>query len=90
MVKIPISMFFEIQNGLAKSLESYKNSETNLMFPRCHFIRSEEDKDAFVEDYITTALISTLRIIVKAIENNKRIFTLNGNVSFNLFICIML
>jgi len=56
------------------------------MFPRCHYIRTEEDKDAFVEDYITTALISTLKIIVKAIENNKRIFTANGNVSFNLIV----
>jgi len=56
------------------------------MFPRCHYIRSEEDKDAFVEDYIITALISTLKIIVKAIENNKRIFTANGNVSFNLIV----
>jgi len=56
------------------------------MFPRCHYIRSEEDKDAFVEDYITTALISTLKIIVKAIENNKKIFTANGNVSSNLIV----
>jgi len=56
------------------------------MFPRCHYIRSEEDKDSFVEDYIITALISTLKIIVKAIENNKRIFTENGNVSFSLIV----
>lgn len=50
------------------------------MFPRCHYIRSEADSDAFVEDYITTALISTLKIIVKAIENNKKMFATNGNV----------
>jgi len=56
------------------------------MFPRCHYIRSEEDKNAFVDDYIITALISTLKIIVKAIENNKRIFTENGNVSFKLIV----
>jgi len=54
------------------------------MFPRCHYIRSEADSEAFVEDYITTSLISTLKIIVQAIENNKMIFTANGNVSFNL------
>lgn len=54
------------------------------MFPRCHYIRSEADNDAFVEDYIATALVSTLKIIVKAIENNKIIFTANGNVSFDL------
>ncbi|XP_060881988.1 tubulin glycylase 3A-like [Metopolophium dirhodum] len=75
---------FCTKNGLAKSLESYNNAETNLMFPRCHYIRSEEDKDAFVEDYITTALISTLKIIVKAIENNKRIFTANGNIPYKM------
>ncbi|CAI6354325.1 unnamed protein product [Macrosiphum euphorbiae] len=75
---------FCTKNGLAKSLESYNNSETNLMFPRCHYIRSEEDKDAFVEDYITTALISTLKIIVKAIENNKKIFNANGNIPFKM------
>jgi len=69
---------------LAQCLESYKNAETNLMFPRCHFIRNEADSDAFVEDYITTALVSTLKIIVKAIESNKKMFAANGNVSFNL------
>jgi len=65
---------------LAQCLESYKNAVTNLMFPRCHYIRSEADSDAFVEDYITTALVGTLKIIVKSIENNKRIFNANGNV----------
>lgn len=54
------------------------------MFPRCHYIQTEADSDAFVEDYITTALVSTLKIIVKAIENNKKIFAANANVSFNL------
>jgi hypothetical protein len=58
------------------------------MFPRCHYIRNEADNDAFVEDYITTALVSTLKFIVKAIENNKRIFTANGNVSLNLIVSI--
>jgi len=66
---------------LAQCLESYKNAQTNLLFPRCHFIRTEADSDAFVEDYITTALVSTLKIIVKAIENSKKIFDANGNVS---------
>jgi len=56
------------------------------MFPRCHHIQSEADKIAFVEDYITTALVSTLKIIVKAIENKKKIFTESGNVSFNLIL----
>jgi len=78
--------YFEIQNGLAQCLESYKNVQTNLMFPRCHYIRNEADSDAFVEDYIITALVSTLKIIVKAIENNKRIFNVNGNVSFDLIV----
>jgi len=54
------------------------------MFPRCHYIRTEADSDAFVEDYITTALVSTLKIIVKAIENNKNMFTTDGNVCINL------
>ncbi|KAE9521600.1 hypothetical protein AGLY_018004 [Aphis glycines] len=75
---------FCTKNGLAQSLECYKNVKSNLMFPRCHYIRSEEDKDAFVEDYIITALISTLKIIVKAIENNIRIFTENGNIPFKM------
>jgi len=56
------------------------------MFPRCHYIRSEADSEAFVEDYITTALVSTLKIIVQAIENNKMIFTANGNVSLNFIV----
>jgi len=56
------------------------------MLPRCHYIRSEEDKNAFVDDYMITALIDTLKIIVKGIENNKRIFTENGNVSFKLIV----
>ncbi|XP_003244151.1 tubulin glycylase 3A isoform X2 [Acyrthosiphon pisum] len=73
-----------VKNGLAQCLESYKNAVTNLMFPRCHYIRSEADSDAFVEDYITTALISTLKIIVKAIENNKKIFTTNGNIPYTI------
>ncbi|XP_060868327.1 tubulin glycylase 3A-like [Metopolophium dirhodum] len=75
---------FCTKNGLAQCLESYKNAVTNLMFPRCHYIRSEADSDAFVEDYITTALISTLKIIVKAIENNKKIFTTNGNIPYTI------
>jgi len=58
------------------------------MFPRCHYIRNEADSDAFVEDYITTALVSTLKIIVKAIENNKRIFNVNGNVSFDSIVSV--
>ncbi|XP_022176617.1 tubulin glycylase 3A-like [Myzus persicae] len=73
---------FCTKNGLAQCLESYKNAETNLMFPRCHYIRTEADSDAFVEDFITTALVSTLKIIVKAIENNKRMFTENGNIPY--------
>jgi len=56
------------------------------MFPRCHYIRSEADSEAFMEDYITTALVSTLKIIVQAIENNKMIFTANGNVSLNFIV----
>lgn len=56
------------------------------MFPRCYYIRSEADNEAFVEDYITTALISILKIIVKSIEYNKMIFTKNGKVSFNLIL----
>ncbi|XP_026821173.1 tubulin glycylase 3A-like [Rhopalosiphum maidis] len=75
---------FCTKNGLAQCLESYKHFVTNLMFPRCHYIRSDADSDAFVEDYITTALVSTLKIIVKAIENNKTIFTSNGNIPYNL------
>ncbi|CAH1731502.1 unnamed protein product [Aphis gossypii] len=75
---------FCTKNGLAQSLQCYKNVKSNLMFPRCHYIRSEEDKVAFVEDYIITALISTLKIIVKAIENNIRIFTENGNIPFKM------
>ncbi|KAL5245423.1 hypothetical protein ACI65C_012833 [Semiaphis heraclei] len=71
-------------NGLAQCLESYKNADTNLMFPRCHFIRTEADSDAFVEDYITTALVSTLKIIVKSIENSKKIFDANGNIPYNI------
>jgi len=51
------------------------------MFPRCHYIRSEADSDAFIEDYITTALVSTLKIIVKGIEDNKKMFSSNGNVT---------
>jgi len=58
------------------------------MFPRCHYIRSKADSEAFVEDYITTALVSTLKIIVQAIENNKMIFTENGNVSLNFIVCL--
>ncbi|XP_025191717.1 tubulin glycylase 3A-like [Melanaphis sacchari] len=75
---------FCTKNGLAQCLEYYKNSVTNLMFPRCYYIRSEADRDAFVEDYITTALVSTLQIIVKAIENNRNIFTINGNIPYNI------
>lgn len=71
---------------MAQCLEYYNNSVTNLMFPRCHYIRSEADSEAFVEDYITTALVSTLKIIVQAIENNKMIFTANGNVSLNFIV----
>lgn len=71
---------------MAQCLESYKNGESNLMFPRCHYIRTETDSEAFVEDYITTALVSTLKIIVKAIENNRRIFSTKGNVYFNLIV----
>jgi len=58
------------------------------MFPRCHYNRSKVDIEAFVEDYITTALVSTLKIIVQAIENNKMIFTANGNVSFNFIVTV--
>ncbi|XP_025195685.1 tubulin glycylase 3A-like [Melanaphis sacchari] len=75
---------FCTKDGLAQCLEYYKNSVTNLMFPRCHYIRSEADIEAFVDDYITTALISTLKIIVLAIENNKMIFTKNGNIPYTL------
>jgi len=38
----------------------------------------------FLEDYIITALVGTLKIIVQAIEKNKRIFSETGNVSHNL------
>ncbi|XP_029348656.1 tubulin glycylase 3A-like isoform X1 [Acyrthosiphon pisum] len=75
---------FCTKDGLAQCLESYKNAETNLMFPRCHYIRTEADSDAFVEDYITTALVSTLKIIVKSIENNKNMFTADGNIPYKL------
>ncbi|CAI6344638.1 unnamed protein product [Macrosiphum euphorbiae] len=75
---------FCTKDGLAQCLEYYKNSVTNLMFPRCHYIRSEADSEAFVEDYITTALVSTLKIIVQAIENNKVIFTANGNIPYTI------
>ncbi|CAH1731116.1 unnamed protein product [Aphis gossypii] len=74
---------FCTKTGLAQCLELYKNSVTNLMFPRCHYIRSEADSDAFIEDYITTALVSTLKIIVKGIENNKKMFSSNGNIPYN-------
>jgi len=53
------------------------------MFPRCHYIRNEVDYDAFLEDYIITALVGTLKIIIQAIEKNKRIFSETGNVSRN-------
>ncbi|KAE9542612.1 hypothetical protein AGLY_002523 [Aphis glycines] len=71
---------FCTKDGLAQCWEYYKNSVTNLMFPRCHYIRSEAGIDTFVEDYITTALVSTLKIIVHAIQNNKMIFSANGNI----------
>lgn len=83
-----LNIYFETQDGLAQCWEYYKNSVTNLMFPRCHYIRSEAGIDAFVEDYITTALVSTLKIIVHAIENNKMIFSANGNVSFNFIVTV--
>ncbi|XP_060851495.1 tubulin glycylase 3A-like [Rhopalosiphum padi] len=75
---------FCTKDGLAQCLEYYKNSKTNLMFPRCHYNRSKVDIEAFVEDYITTALVSTLKIIVQAIENNKMIFTANGNIPYTI------
>lgn len=56
------------------------------MFPRCHYIRNEADYDAFMEDYITTALIGTLKTIVQAIGENKKILSSNGNVRFSLII----
>lgn len=70
-----------LQNGLAQCLENYKHTVSNLMFPRCHYIRTNEDYDAFVDDYVTTALIGTLKIVVKAIGKNRTIFSLNGTVS---------
>lgn len=73
-------MIKHLQNGLAQCLLSFKNM--NLMFPRCHYIRNEKDYDAFMEDYVLTALVGTLKIIVHAIEKNKNIFSINGNVSF--------
>ncbi|XP_015364911.1 PREDICTED: tubulin glycylase 3A-like [Diuraphis noxia] len=75
---------FCTKDGLAQCLEYHKNSLSSLMFPRCHYIRSEADSEAFVEDYITTALVSTLKIIVQAIENNKMIFTENGNIPYKI------
>lgn len=54
------------------------------MFPRCHYIRNQTDYELFLEDYITTALIGTLKIIVQSIEDNKIIFSKSGNVSVNL------
>lgn len=69
------------QNGLAQCLKPFNNSVPNLMFPRCHYIRNDVHYNAFVEDYIITALVGTLKIIVTAVEKNKRIFTENGKVS---------
>lgn len=57
-----------------------KNVETNLIFPRCHHIREEKDYDAFIADYIITALIGVLEIIVQSIENSNEIFSESGNV----------
>lgn len=68
---------------MAQCLENHKNTATNLMFPRCHYIRNEADYDAFLQDYIITALVGTLKIIAQAIEENKRIFSENGSVSYN-------
>lgn len=69
------------QNGLAQCLEPYKHTVSNLMFPRCHYVRTEEDYDAFVNDYVTTALVGTLKIVVQAIGKNRTIFSVKGTVS---------
>lgn len=76
------------QSGLAQCLEPFKNAVTNLMFPRCHYIRNKQDYNIFMDDYMVTALVSTLKIIVQAIEKNKIIFSENGNVSNNSINCI--
>ncbi|VVC38473.1 Tubulin-tyrosine ligase/Tubulin polyglutamylase [Cinara cedri] len=75
---------FCTKNGLAQCLEPYKYAVTNLMFPRCHYIRNKSDYDAFLEDYIITALIGTLKIIVQAIEKNERKFSEKGNIPYDM------
>lgn len=37
-----------------------------------------------MEDYIITALVGTLKLIVEAIEKNDRKFSEKGNVSIDL------
>lgn len=73
----------EIQNGLAQCLERYKNTVSNLMFPRCYYVRGNAGYNLFMEDYITTALTSTLKIIVQSIEENKMMLSENGQVRGN-------
>lgn len=57
--------------------------DTNLIFPRCHYIRGEKDYDAFIVDYIITALTGVLEIVVQSIENSKEIFSESGDVRMN-------
>lgn len=79
-----MNKFFQV--GLAKYLKSYKNTSNTsnkLMFPRCHYIRNETDYDAFMEDYITTALIGALKFIIQTTEKNRPILFHKDSVSFN-------
>lgn len=64
-------------------MESYKNTVTNLMFPRCYYIRDETDYDAFMEDYRITASIGVIETIVQSIEGSKKIFSESDNIRIN-------
>ncbi|XP_050440034.1 tubulin glycylase 3A-like [Adelges cooleyi] len=72
------------KNGLAHCLEPYRNKLSTVMFPRCHFVREKADWDKFMQDYFTTALVSTLKTIVEAIENRKLIFSKDGDVPYEM------
>uniref|UniRef100_A0A1B6BZE1 Uncharacterized protein n=1 Tax=Clastoptera arizonana TaxID=38151 RepID=A0A1B6BZE1_9HEMI len=54
---------------------------SNTLFPRCYNIASEDDLEAFINNFRLTACISTLQIVINAIDNdNKDIYSEEGKL----------
>ncbi|XP_050527779.1 tubulin glycylase 3A-like [Daktulosphaira vitifoliae] len=78
------SYMFCSKKGLAHCLEPYLDKLSNIMFPRCHYVRGKADWDKFLKDYYMTALIGTLKTIVEAIENKKVLFSKEGDLPYEM------